>query len=109
MTQVLRSLCCRKNVRSCACRYWGLSYGTAFEETVSVDRFHVGGGVCAAHITLQQMKKTTDMMSLGQLKFRLNWEHLKFITDQQKLLEIKNNYDTFPIIYFKVTKSKFSV
>jgi len=56
---------------------------------VSADQGHVGGVVRAADITLQRMTKTTDTMSLGQLKFRLNWEHFKFITDQQKLQEIR--------------------
>jgi hypothetical protein len=56
---------------------------------VSADQGHVGVAICAADMTLQQMKKMTHTKSLGQLKFKLNWEHLKFITDQQKLLGIR--------------------
>jgi hypothetical protein len=39
-------------------------------------------------MTLQQMHKA-HTMSQGQLKFKMKEEHLKFITDQQKLLEIR--------------------
>lgn len=56
---------------------------------MSADPGHVRVVVCAADTTLQWAKKTTDTMALGLLKFKLNWEHLQFITDQQKLLEIR--------------------
>lgn len=39
--------------------------------------------------TLQQMQKKASTMSQGQLKFKMKEEHWKFITDQQKLLEIR--------------------
>jgi hypothetical protein len=40
-------------------------------------------------VTLQQMQKKAHTMSQGQLKFKMKEEDLKFITDQQKLLEIR--------------------
>jgi len=40
------------------------------------------------NMTPQQMQKKAHTMSRGQLKFKMKEEHLKFSTDQQKLLEI---------------------
>lgn len=80
---------------SYTCRGCGLLYNPAFENTPSADQDHVGVIVQSADMTLQQMQMT-QTMSYVQLKFT-------------RLHGNKSNYDTFPSIYVKVTKSKFSM
>jgi hypothetical protein len=62
-------------------------YDPLFEEASSEDRVML---VLYAQqkMTLQQKQKA-HTMSQGQLKFKMKEEHLKFVTDQQKLLEIR--------------------
>ena len=87
MTQVLRPQCRRKNSRSYACRYCGLSYDCAFEETVSADQDNGAVIYAADNTSTDEEDDPHNVIGTVEIQIELG-EHLKFTTDQQKLLEI---------------------
>lgn len=57
---------------SYARRYLGLSYDSAFEETVSADHGHGVGVVSTAEFdTLKDEEENPHIMLMGQLKFKM--------------------------------------